>query len=225
MIEKKELLAQYLTSEYFPTAELAELSTVAMTLGNQIALFKQLYQCFLKQEPELDYQPQIGANMTFTFDYQKESVSITRIRSENILSFAAFRQLMALIDAIYAPIYPVGSVVELDESLLPDEVGDFFKGSELGCLVTLHARKIAIKNTHYIVDYVGTIWPLGMLPEVEPILINNLMIKRLVFNGLTNHYEEEYANHLKKQQLSDGNMGYEFFEEKLTFKEVAVDES
>lgn len=64
----------------------------------------------------------------------------------------------------------------------------------------------------YIVDYLGHLWPYGEIPGNDPILISNMMIKRVIAESLTNEYEEAFAfdglrtTQVTKQQVSTAYM-------------------
>lgn len=200
-MNKNELLKKYISSDYLGFSISNGVFSTAVTLGMQIQLFQKICLSFFEKRDKIEHKPAIGANITFSIDYVRNEIEIDRLQKKEVISLSNFYRILALLDTICSPIYPIGSVVELDESWLPNEVKPLFEKSELGFLVTLHARKVPIEKTNVIIDYIATIWPLGMLPEVEPILINNLMIKRVVFSGLSNEHEEEYVSYLRKKQL------------------------
>ncbi|MBC9722786.1 MAG: DUF4176 domain-containing protein [Lactobacillus sp.] len=224
-MDKNELLKKYITSEYLGFSVSNELFSTIITLGTQVQLFRKICLNLLEKRDKIEHKPVIGANITFSIDYVNNEIEIDRLQRKDVISLSDFCKVLALIDSIYTPIYPLGSVVELDESLLPSEIKQLFENSELGFLVTLHARKVAIEKTNLIIDYVGTIWPLGMLPEVEPIIINNLMIKRIVSSGLSNEYEEKYVSFLRRKQLLQQQQSYIFSNLELTLKAVKSDEN
>lgn len=207
-----------LTSEFLgePQVKIDQfLLTFGLALGNQSEVFKQAYVAYLKHENSYSYEPMIGAPLVFNFDLEREKVTLQRFEDQAELSFPQFQRYMGLIDLIFSEIYPVGSVVELDSNKLSAEVKAYFKRSESGPLVTIHARRVPSDDRQNYIDYIGTVWPFGMLPDVEPILLNNLLIKRVVSAGLTNDEEKKYVLQvLKKEILLDGCLSTMYAERK-----------
>lgn len=184
------------------------LSSFGLMVGQQASVFKAAYLAYLKKENSYHYEPMIGAPLEFKYDFEKKVVTLKRFGDSENLTFEQFQRYMGLIDLIFSEVYPVGSVVELDESELSDEVKKYFKGnSTIGPLVTIHARRVQNDDKKSYIDYVGTVWPFGMLPDVEPIYLNNLLIKRVVAAGLSNQEEKDYVLRvLKKGNLLEGRL-------------------
>ena len=87
---------------------------------------------------------------------------------------------MGLIDLIFSEVYPLGSVVELDQEKLPGEIKELFKNKRLELLVLLHARRVPSKDDKSYIDYIASVWPLELMEDVTPLLINNMLVKRSV---------------------------------------------
>ncbi|WP_208423181.1 DUF4176 domain-containing protein [Latilactobacillus fragifolii] len=207
-----DLWKKYLPNSLVNSNLTEEYISVGKMLGSQKSVFKQLYLAYLRQEISFEFKPTIGAKFSCLFDYQKRSVQIMRLEKQLVFTFEIFQQYMRLIDALYSPILPIGTVVVLDEKFLPEEIRMMFSEGDLGLLVSIHARKVTLSESS-LIDYVGTIWPFGMMVDVEPLFLNNLMIEKVVMSGLTNDYEKRYSEILQKQQLIDQKYSYAFFDE------------
>ncbi|KRN27856.1 hypothetical protein IV36_GL000653 [Liquorilactobacillus mali] len=59
---------------------------------------------------------------------------------------------MGLIDLIFSEVYPLGSVVELDQERLPGEIKGLFKNKRPELLVLLHAHRILSKDDKNYID-------------------------------------------------------------------------
>ena len=89
-----------------------------------------------------------------------------------------------------------------------------FKGGKLEAVVTLTGRKVPLVSgfDHYIVDYLGRLWPFGEIPGNDPVLISNMMIKRVIAESYRNDYEEAFsfdvlrATQVLNQQISTAYM-------------------
>ena len=109
---------------------------------------------------------------------------------------------MGFVDTIFTEIYPIGTIVELDEELLTEDVKALFTTDELGLFVSVQGRKLTIPETQMMIDYVGTLWPFGLQAEVEPIYFNSVMVKRVISEGPTNAYEEKFTFEVLRKQLA-----------------------
>lgn len=191
-----------------------EYSSLGVLLGTQKQVFKEAYLTYLKCKEQYSYQPILGAKVDFKFDYQTHFVRIKRLEHELTLSFHDFQKYMGLIDAVFAEIYPIGTVVELDEKMLPTNVRELFTQPDQGLLVTIQGRKIPISKTNNLIDYIGSVWPVGLMLDVEPFIMNNLMVKKVVSEGLNNEYEQQYVWYqLRKKQLTENMQSYVFTDE------------
>ena len=217
----RELWNETLTTEYLgdPEVEVSDLLiTVGNLLGNQPVLLKNIYQSYLRNEPMFTHKPMIGSALHLEFNYEKEQVEIKKLEQSAILTFRQFQKYMGLIDLLFSKIYPIGTVVELDETLLSDEIQQMFSSSELGLLVSIHGRRLLSEQEQEYIDYIGTIWPFGILEDVEPLFFNNFLIKRVVSEGMTNEREENFAETVLRKQLLERGALSSFYtrEAKLT---------
>ena len=209
MNQRRELWQQVCTEENLGMSNLEELQGIGLFLGGQPVLFRKVNLAFFQEEADFDYKPTIGARFQVHFDYDEQQVTIQRNPVELRLSFDQYLNFMGLIDAVFSEIYPTGTVVELNEDLLSDELKQMFGDSDLGLSVLIHGRRLPFENSTACIDYVTSLWPFGMMPETEPIHVTNLMIKRVISSGLTNEYEEKFAFEvLRKQWIDAGNRSY-----------------
>lgn len=191
-----------------------ELILTGVLLGTNFQLLKAVYKTYRNLDPQFEHKPMVGAKLSVFFDYEAQKVTFDRQTSQVVLTMPQFLQYIGKIDVAFAPIYPVGTTVELDESMLPESVAGMFQSGELGALVTLTGRKIPLVSgfEHYIVDYFGRLWPFGEIPGNDPIMISNMMIKRVIAESYTNEYEEAFsfdvlrATQVLNQQISTAYM-------------------
>lgn len=209
MNQRRELWQQVCTEENLEMTNLEELQNLGLFLGGQPVLFRKINLAFFQEETEFEYKPTIGARLHVHFDYEKQQVMLQRNPVELVLTFDQYLTYMGLIDAVFSEIYPTGSVIELEEELLSDELKQMFSDSDLGLSVLIHGRRLPFEDSTACIDYVASLWPFGMTPGTEPIYVTNLMIKRVIASGLTNEYEEQFAFEvLRKQWIEAGNRSY-----------------
>lgn len=191
-----------------------ELILTGVLLGANFQLLKSVYKTYRNLDQQFEHKPMVGAKLSVFFDYEEQTVTFDRQSSQVVLTIPQFLQYIGKIDVAFAPIYPVGTTVELDESMLPDSVAEMFKDGDLGAIVTLTGRKVPLMSgfDHYIVDYLGRLWPFGEIPGNDPVLISNMMIKRVIAESYTNEYEEAFsfdvlrATQVLNQQISTAYM-------------------
>lgn len=213
--DKKSFFEELLANDESLTFEVTDQAIVTgILLGTNYSLLKGIYRAYRNLEERFEYKPMIGAKLIVSFDYDNQQVVFDRQTSQLKLNNNQFLQYLGKIDVAFAPIYPVGTTVELDESMLTVELAELFKKEELGAVVTLTGRKISLMSgfEEYVVDYLGHLWPYGQIPGNDPILISNMMIKRVIAESLTNDYEEAFTfdslrkTQMTKQQISTAYM-------------------
>ena len=200
-------------------------------LGNHYQILREIYKTYRKLDLAYEYKPKIGAPVTVSFKYDDDDRSVTFERQGLSLTFTEpdFLIFMAKIDAVYGEIYPIGTVVELDEEMLPLVIQDQLKTSGVAELVVLAGRKITLQEPFdkYLVDYYAYLWPLGQLGSTPPIFISNMMIKRVVHMGFQHPLEDTFAmdvlraTQLASEQISTAYMpvddGIAFYEKYTDF--------
>lgn len=200
----KDLWNETLTNRYLGEPEVNNLdflNLLGVTLGNQPILLKNLYLSYIRKERNFAHKPMIGAALSFEFDYLEQVVRISRGEESALLYFYQFQKYMGLIDLLFSEVYPIGTVVELDKTLVPQEIQEMYSQAEEGFLVTIHGRRIVTEKENEYIDYLASIWPFGIMDEVDPIYLNPIMIKRVVSMGLTNDTEKIFVIEVLRKQL------------------------
>lgn len=217
----KQFLKEILTADPSITFEMTDqLIQTGVMLGTNLPLFRGIYLTHRNTQEQFEHKPMIGAPLTVTFDYEKKQVLFDRQTSQFSLSEDQFLQFLGKVDAAFLPIYPIGTTVELDEQLLPENLSEMFTNGGLGTRVTLTGRKVPLMEgfENYVVDYLGRLWPFGELPNGEPILISNMMIKRVLETGYSDDYEETFAfDVLRTKQLAKNQLSTAFMSEADTW--------
>lgn len=225
-----DLWKQTLTQQYLAEPEVSNLDfliSLGTTLGRQPILLKNLYKAYIKVENNFGYKPMIGAALEFCFDHSEQQVSLNRAQESIKLTFNQFQKYIGLIDLLFTDVYPIGTVAELDEALLPTYIQEMYGNSEEGFLVSIHGRRVLTKKEDEYIDYVATVWPFGLLDGVELIYLNNVMIKRVVSLGMVNDTEKTFVEEvLRKQLLMKEAYSYLYTDSGMTMNwEVGLDES
>lgn len=225
-----DLWKQTLTQQYLEEPEVNNLDFLVLlgtTLGKQPILLKNLYKAYLKKENNFGYKPMIGAALDISFDQNEQQVSFSRAQESVTLTFSQFQKYIGLIDLLFTDVYPIGTVAELDEALLPPYIQEMYGSSEEGFLVSIHGRRVLTKEEDEYIDYIATIWPFGLLDDVELIYLNNVMIKRVVSLGMVNDTEKTFVEEvLRKQLLMKDVYSYLYTDSAMTMNwEVEMNES
>lgn len=196
-----------------------DILVIGSLLGANNQLLKGVYTTFRESGVFFEHKPMVGAKLLVTFDYDKETVIFDRQTNQLELTIPQFLQFLGKVDLAFSPIYSVGTIVELNEDMLPSEISSLFKQEENGALVVLSGRKIPLIEpfNQYVVDYLGHLWPYGELPGNDPILISTMMIKRVVSESLMNEQEKAFQfNGLRKVQASNQQLSTAFMTEEDT---------
>ena len=201
--QQKELWVATIESSNL-TGEITKdtINELGLILVGQPQLAQNIYQSFLNQTTSYEHKPRIGAIIHISFDYEKERVTFAWLKKQVVLTVPQFKRFMGFVDTIFTEIYPIGTIVELDEELLTEDVKALFTTDELGLFVSVQGRKLTIPETQMMIDYVGTLWPFGLQAEVEPIYFNSVMVKRVISEGPTNAYEEKFTFEVLRKQLA-----------------------
>ncbi|GAK30159.1 hypothetical protein WOSG25_012560 [Weissella oryzae SG25] len=198
------------------------LITLAMSLGINQAVFKDIYQVIRKRGEVFSHQVMMGPLVKADFDWVTGNVDLQVGPYRKSLIFNQLLRLMGLIDSVYSPVHPLGTVLKLNREMLPDKWQEMVSDQE-EVLVMVTGRKQDLPGVYanYLFDYITVIWPLGALPEVEPIGVSNMMIENVVSPGYTNELEKEMeekilkASQLANQQVSSAFMPDEVAREYL----------
>ena len=199
------------TREILPVTD--DLIYLGKQIGARPALLKGLYKSLRKLEDAYHYESKIGASFDATFDYEAQSIHIEYGKVDLYLTIADLTDFLGIIDSVYSPIYPLGSVVELDVELLPETLQESLSDGP-GAQVLITGRKMPLgdEEDDYLIDYLGHIWPIGQMRTTEPFFVSNMMIKEVTFEGYSNAWEERFtedvlrASQLAQQQLSSAFM-------------------
>lgn len=170
------------------------LENLALVFSGHPDIFKACHLAYLDEEKEYHYHPVIGAPYDFIFDYTLGQVTIYQSDKQLILELPIFQSYLSYVDLLFGKIYPVGSIVELDKELLPDDLVAAFARENMDFNVVISGRRVLINNQTSYVDYVGYIWPYGFDFEAHPLLLSHLFIKRVISEGYTDMRDKHYCD-------------------------------
>lgn len=210
MNELKQVLLSQLETIFKEHEHCEQIKSIALILASQNKTFQNLLLSYKILAENYSYSPLFGSDIDFQFRHSDRQVVIIKEGVEITLSVQEFNQLCSLIDVLFTPIYPLGTVVELKEELFSEEVQSYFKSRNMGMYAVLHARRYMVTGDDYI-DYLGSLWPMGVVKEADTMSISSYMIKEVVFEGFTNNVEEDYVmNNLRQTFLNEGKQSILF---------------
>lgn len=188
------LLRESLRKLDISDGDLAFLENLALVFSGHPDVFTACHLAFLDEENEYHYHPVIGAPYEFEFDYDLAQVTISRPDGQLQLSLPLFQAFLSYVDLLFGKIYPLGSVVELDKELLPEDLVAAFAREDMDFNVVITGRRALMNEQTAYVDYVGYVWPYGMDFESHPLLISNLFIKRVISEGYSDARDKHYCD-------------------------------
>ncbi|RSI44309.1 DUF4176 domain-containing protein [Streptococcus cristatus] len=187
------------------------LFAVSMTLSGHTEVFRKCYLAFMNGEDSYHYHPMIGAPLDFFFEGSE--VRVKRLKEEVVLSRGHFIQYASYVDLCFSRIYPLGSVVELDRDLLPQDLVAAFESEQMDFFVVLSGRRVVMETGSYI-DYIGYTWPFGLRFDTAPLFVSNLFIKRVVSEGYTDMTDERYCQEaFRREYFNEGIVSSVYVEE------------
>ena len=175
--------------------EQAVLEQVGYSLVGQADAFRRLQLVILKKESLYRYSSLLGTSVVMEFDWDSSTACLTYLESEVRLSMKNFMLWLAYTDLLLAPIFPLGSVVELDRDLLPDGLVSAMEDAKVPFMATIMGRRIisGTDDKEYI-DYLASIYPYGMRLDVEPLFIPSYLISRVVQEGYSDVLDQNYVD-------------------------------
>ncbi|UVF02733.1 DUF4176 domain-containing protein [Streptococcus equinus] len=188
------LLRESLRKLDISDGDLAFLENLALVFSGHPDVFTACHLAFLDEENEYHYHPVIGAPYEFEFDYDLAQVTISRPDGQLQLSLPLFQAFLSYVDLLFGKIYPLGSIVELDKELLPEDLVAAFAREDMDFNVVITGRRALMNEQTAYVDYVGYVWPYGMDFESHPLLISNLFIKRVISEGYSDARDKHYCD-------------------------------
>lgn len=191
-------------------------------IGNNNPLFRNIYKAYRDNEIEYHYQPMLGQEMKLLFNYADEEIVIEYQNQNITMTTHQFLDFLSKIDVTFSKILPVGTIVDLDETMFPEQLQTMFS-QELGARVVIVGRKSPMPSPFedYIVDYLAYFWPLGQFYGQQPIWISNMMIKQVISKGYTDDIEEDFSfNVLRASQVLENKKSTAFMDDKTTLKYI-----
>jgi hypothetical protein len=200
----KESLKHYAN---FLDIPLNDLSQIGTRIGSNIESFKRIYQSYLnkKDRYEFEIQARFGLGretIEAKFDLDNDEITVTASAVEIKVTKELFLKYMNLIDLCFSKILPIGSVIQLDLDMMPEDFRESFGGSRES-MFTISGRKIPIQGElgSYYIDYIARLFPLGESELAQPFLISNMMIKNVISEGFSNELEMQFVDNVLRQDV------------------------
>lgn len=178
-----------------------ELITIGHIFGSEHNAFQEICKAYLTKKTSYRNDPMIGAKVEIEFNWRQEEVLVKQLDISLVFNLTTFPTFLNLIDICFSDVHPVGSVVELDIDLLPEQVKAMYADSKP--LASISGRKFWFGNDFACYsDYVGRFWPFGE-DHSTPLYLANVMIKRVVFTGMVDDTEEKFVAKVLRSDIID----------------------
>lgn len=179
------------------------LNKICLDIATDMEQLNKIIDGILQKDSFFEYTPLFGTGLKVSYHWDKKQVVLERLEQSTSLEMITWFELLAKIDLVFSNVLPIGSVIEVDGEKTTPELREIFESQEdgIGFYLQIIARKVAIENSDNYVDYLATIWPIGMQPLVQPIFISNYLIKSVIAKGYTNEFEKKYAKGMKLNML------------------------
>ena len=175
--------------------ERAILEQVGQSLISQGDAFRRLQLAIVKKESFYSYSSLLGTSVTMEFDWEREKVTLAYLGSELVLSMKDFRIWLSYTDLLLAPILPLGSLVELDRELLPEELVSEMEKAKVPFMAMIMGRRLLSEpDDREYIDYLVSIYPYGMRLDVEPLFIPSYLISQIIQEGYSDTLDQSYVD-------------------------------
>ena len=195
----KKTFQKYIGLDDINVDELAYISkSIAKT-----SQFKTLYKAYFDKQLSYQLEDSLGSVIDIKFDWENSEIKIQREKTTFKLTKIKFLKLLNLIDLCYSKILPLGTVITIDLDLMPEHLRKAYHASGVQSRFMISGRKTAIYGTfgEVYVDYIARLYPFGESEHVQPFLISSMMIKEVIFMGMTDDLENQFANSVLREEL------------------------
>ena len=199
-MEKHEIFNDAIEKGKFEGCDKEDLMSIGIAIGGNHVAFKDLYTAYFTNEARFEHKPRRGAKIEVEFKRSKDEVLVTRLKIELKFSIVQFLEYLNLLMLCFGEIYPLGSVVELDEMLFTKE---FMKASgvkegERSILAVITGRFVPVneENDNYVIEYVATPYPAG---DGITMFLNKVLIKGVIHSGYSDESEVEFVQKFREE--------------------------
>ena len=183
------------------------LEQVGHSLVSQGDAFRRLQLVLLKNESFYSYNSLLGTSVTMKLDWEKEEVTLTYLDSELILSMEDFRIWLAYTDLLLSPILPLGTLVELDRELLPEELVSEMEKAKVPFMAMIMGRRLlSDPDDREYIDYLASIYPYGLRLDVDPLFIPSYLISRVIQEGYSDSLDQTYVDQQYRRDYFQHNI-------------------
>jgi len=206
-MEKHELFKQAIETEAYSDYNKEDLLSLGISIGSNRVTFRDLYKAYFMNESNYENKPMIGSKIEVLFDRLEDKVIIKRSKIVLEFSIQKFLEYLNLLMICFGEVYPLGSVVEIDETLLNEEfkkaVGvNVEAGISVRAVITGRFVSLRDDSGEYVIEYVGRLRPFGEGSKVAPLLLSRVMIKGVVHSGLADEVEEADVMRLRSELIN-----------------------
>ena len=212
-LDKNKAITQVLSDPQLDFKITNDIENLAHAMATNLTLLVGVYRAMWAKQSEFRLKPLFSAEYTFTFDYKANKASVSQGDMRIELTVEQFYMLLGKIDAAISPIHPLGTVLRLNDKMLPKSLMEQTQVSdESRGLVIVTGRKLKLIEpfSNYIVDYTVSPWPMGATVGEQPMMVSNMMVDQVVAPGFSNADEEKYADVLKTAQIVNQQLSTAF---------------
>lgn len=206
-MEKIDLWKEYVIDfpiEGFP-------GQVAVDLGFDGNAYRDLLVSLWNMEGHFEFTPMFGSRTCFETDFRNQTVSISRDSDCVTVDLSSWIELLSAVDRIFVPFLPLGTVVELDRSMIPEDDLRTVDEAGLEPVVQIAGQKIFADDKFYI-DYLAVLWPAGLNLNNVPLIVSNVMIGKIIQKGYEDEISKEYQDFVRERILKEGRESAFFVE-------------
>jgi len=212
-MEKQEIFNQAIEKEEFEGYNKEALLSIGITIGNNHVTFRDLYTAYSTNKDRYENNPRRGAKIEVEFNRSNDEVLVKQLKTELKFSIEQFLRYLNLLTLCFGEIYPLGSVVELDEKLFTEEYRKIsgIKEGERSVLAVITDRFMPVpvsgSSDQHVIEYMATAYPYG---DGATMFLNRVVIKGMIHSGLADEKEEAYVQELRENLVMSGRKSIAF---------------
>lgn len=177
------------------------LKQIGYSVTQREEIFRELQFVFLNGKPFYAYKSILGETIEFQFDWDIQIVTIFYLETKIELTLIQFNSWFSYTDLLLSPILPLGTLVELNQDKLPSKLIELMKESDISFRAVILGRRVLLgSGSRGYIDYLVSLYPYGLRPDVDPIFIPNYYIKNVLQEGQTDELDKSY---IKQQYRID----------------------
>ena len=190
------------------------LKQVGYSITQQGGAFRELQFAFFNHKSSYIYKSMLGDPVEFQFDWAVRELTIMYMESKVTMTMSQFNSWLAYTDLLLSLVLPLGTLVELRLEKLSPKLVEMMKEAQIPCRAVILGIRVLLgpESSDYI-DYLVSLYPYGLRPDVEPLYIPAYYIKEVLQEGHSDDFDKDYVKRQYRVDYFKQNLVSEIYHE------------